>query len=410
MEYRPDIINNQIFAEGNIQASPQEVLRLNEQPPIQFQAAFEDTVINTGYQLLMTGYAAKVLQNEQEQVNFIDLQRSIASLRGNPRPSLGGYLKKGTIDTRTLSSSYFHISYNIANGQVLIFNITLKDHTKLQRDQLEKTGLYKVRKIREGEWKREKTSDVVQTPYAAVNGQSNDLGKATWLMGAHLEWEFGKNKVNEYTLFHNPSVGGPGDTWESIQDKFGITTDVTKKLSKILVKSQENKHQIQWMAHSQGGLIFAEAVRYHLNGNSSWALTGGFNGVFRKDKGKSLNIHSVAFHGNANNNLRSSVLFKRAGIDVIATRANDYDMVNTIIGLNTINPWRLIGSAVYAGHVMGGTTQQSPHTLMHDDFNAWDQQMSNGPGKGRNNVQKGFDVIDKAGRGTIKYINNFLKL
>ncbi len=364
---------------------------------------------DNGYQLLLTGYAAKILENEQAYDYFASLQRAIVSLRGNPRPTFGGYLKKGTVDTRSLESDYHHISYNIANGQVLIFNITLKDYIKLQRDKHEKIGLYKVKKIRPSVWKTEKV-DRVTTPYAAVNGQSNDLGKATWLMGAHLEWEFGENNANEYTLFHNPSVGGPGDTWESVQDKFGITTDVTKKLSEILVKSQEYKHQIQWMAHSQGGLIFAEAVRYHLNGNSSWALTGGFNGIFRKDKGESLNMHSVAFHGNANNNLRSSVLFKRAGIDVIATRANDYDMVNTIIGLNTLNPWRLIGSAVYSGHVMGGTTQQSPHTLMHEDFNAWDQQMSSGPGKGRNNLQKGFDVVDKAGRGSIKYINNFLKL
>ena len=120
-------------------------------------------------------------------------------------------------------------------------------------------------------------------------------------------------------------------------------------------------------------------------------------------------MHSVAFHGNANNNLRSGVLFERAGIEVISTKANDYDMVNTIIGMNTINPWRLIGSAVYAGHVMGGTTQQSPHTLMHNDFKAWDQQMSDGPGDGRNALQKGFNTIDKAGRSGIKYINNFLK-
>ncbi len=410
MKYQPDIINKQIFAEGNIQVSPQEVLRLNAQPPSQFQANFENTMVNNGYQLLLTGYAAKILQNEEALDYFTDLQRAIVSLRGNPRPTFGGYLKMGTVDTRTLESNSHHISYNIANGQVLIFNITLKDNVKLMRDKLEKIGLYKVEKIRDGEWKREKIFNSVTTEYAAVNGQSNDLVKATWLMAAHLEWEFGKNKVNEYTLFHNPSVGGPGDTWESIQDKFGMTTDVTKEFCKILVKTQENKHQTKWMTHSQGGLIFAEAVRYHLNGNSSWAVTGGFNGVFRKDKGESLNMHSVAFHGNANNNVRSGVLFKRAGIDVIKPRANDYDMVNTIIGLNTINAWRIIGSVVYANHVMNGTIQQSQHTLMHDSYETWDEQMRNGPGEGRNNLQKGFDVFDKAGRGGIKYINNFLKI
>jgi len=35
--------------------------------------------------------------------------------------------------------------------------------------------------------------------------------------------------------------------------------------------------------------------------------------------------------------------------------------------------------------------------------------MRNSPGKGRSTLQKGFNVIDQAGRGGIKYINNFLK-
>jgi len=409
MKYRADLINKQIFAEGNIQVSPQEVIHLNLQPPSLFKADFEHKIINNGYRVLLSGYAAKILQKERALHFNRNLQKTIASLRGNPRPTFGGYLKKGTVDTRSTESDSHYISYNIANGQVLVFNIYPKNHIKLQRDKLEKIELYKIKKIRPGRWDAEKTN-LVTTPYAAVNGQSNDRAKAAWLMGAHLEFEFGENTINEYTLLHNPSVGGLGDTWESVQDKFGITTDVAKKLSDILVKTQKNKHQTKWMVHSQGGLIFAEAVRYHLNGNRSWAIAGGFNGVFRKDKGESLNMHSVTFHGNANNNLRSRVLFKRAGIDVIATKSNDYDMVNTIIGANTINLWRLIGSVVYCNHVMGGTAQQSPHTLMHDNFDAWDQQMCHGPGKGRNKLQKGFNVIDQAGRGGMKYINNFLKV
>ena len=120
-------------------------------------------------------------------------------------------------------------------------------------------------------------------------------------------------------------------------------------------------------------------------------------------------MHSVAFHGNANNNSRSKILFERAGVDVIATRANDYDMVNTIVGLNSANPWRLIGSAVYSNHVFSGSVLQSPHTMMHDGYNAWDYQMENGPGKGRNTIQKGFDALDKTGRKGIKYIDNFLR-
>jgi hypothetical protein len=84
-------------------------------------------------------------------------------------------------------------------------------------------------------------------------------------------------------------------------------------------------------------------------------------------------------------------------------------MVNTIVGLNTANPWRMLGSVVYANHVFSGSLQQSPHTLMHKDFDTWDKQMTNGPGKGRGVLQKSFDAVDKAGRNSIKYINNYLK-
>ena len=206
MEYRPDLINNQIYSEGNIQVSPSEVQRLNAQPPAQFKATFEKMMINNGYHIFLSGYANKILQDERLQSEFINLQRAITSLRGNPRPTFGGYFKSGSTDTRTLESDYHYISYNIANGQILIFNITLKDNIKLQRDKLEKIGLYKVKKIGLGRWDRPEKVNSVTTSYAAVNGQSNNLDKASWLMGAHLEFEFGENSINEYTLFHNPSI------------------------------------------------------------------------------------------------------------------------------------------------------------------------------------------------------------
>lgn len=402
------ITNKHIFSEGNIQLSPLEIQQLNNQPPVTFKTTYENMPANSGYKVLLSGYANKILQNERSLNYGLSLQKAISSLRSDTRP-ISGYLKKGTVDTRVLDTPYHHVWYKIFSGQVFVYNIEPKDNIQLQRDKLEKIGVYKVKKNAFGAWEANEKVKSVTTAYAAVNGQSNNLGKATWLMGAHLEFEFGKGSINEFTLFHNPSVGGLGDTWESIKDKFGVTTDVTQKFSELLQKTQKSKNKTTWIAHSQGGLIFAEAVRYHLNGNSSWAITGGFNGLSRNDKGESLNMHSVAFHGNANNNLRSSILFERAGVNVISTRANDYDMINTIVGLNTANPWRMLGSIVYSNHVIGGSVQQSPHTLMHNDFDAWNDQMTNGPGKGRNLLQKGFNTIDKAGRNSAKYVQNFLK-
>jgi len=401
-------MNQHIFSEGNIQLSPVEIQMLNKQLPIVFKARYINSIIDSGYKVMLTGYADKILKKELESKYAQVIETGINSLRSNPRPT-SGYSKKGSIDTRTLDIGFFYIWYKIFSGQVLVYNIEPKNTVQLERDRLEKSGLYKIKKNTQGVWESKGKIDTITTTHAAVNGQSNNLVKASWLMGAHIEFEFGKGTLNEFTLFHNPSAGGLGDTWESLRDKFGTTTDIAKQFSALLQKTQKTGNKTKWLAHSQGGLIFAEAVRYHLNGNSSWAVTGGFNGVFRDDKGESLNAHSVAFHGNANNNIRSNILFKRAGVEVIATKANDYDLVNTIVGLNTANPWRVIGSIVYSNHVMNGSVQQSPHTLMHDGFNAWDNLMENGAGKGRNTMQKGFDTIDKAGRGSIRYINNFLK-
>lgn len=409
MEFDATSINSHIFSEGLIQMQPSEIQLLNNKPPVPFKLTYDNTPAESGYKVFLSGYADKILKYEQSQNYGLGIQKAINSLRSNVRPISNGFLKKGTVDTRILDSTYHFIWYKISNGQVLVYNIEPKNTLQLTRDRSEKTAVYKIRKNANGVWQSDGEVNSVSTKYAAVNGQSNNLTKATWLMGAHLDFEFGKNTVTEYTLFHNPSVGGPGDTWESVRDKMGITTEVTKKFSQLLQSTQKAGNETKWVAHSQGGIIFSEAVRYHLNGNSSWALAGGFNGILRKDKGESLNMHSVAFHGNANNNFRSRALFNRAGVEVLATRANDYDMVNNIIGLNTANPWRVIGSVVYANHVFSGSPQQSPHTLMHKGFDAWDQQMENGPGKGRGVLQKSFDAVDKTARKGIKYINNYLK-
>ena len=168
-----------------------------------------------------------------------------------------------------------------------------------------------------------------------------------------------------------------------------------------LYDSQKKGKEIKWVAHSQGGAIFAEGVRYFLNGNSSWAITGGFNGLFKDKKEIDLSNHKVAFHGNVNNNFRSSFLFERAGIEVLAIRANDYDIVPNIFGLNTLNPRKIIGSIVYVNHVPWGSVQQSPHTLSQTQ-EQWEKYMTSGPGKGRGPIQKGFE-------STVRYINNFLK-
>ncbi|MGN0921124.1 MAG: hypothetical protein ACI4NJ_05265 [Cellvibrio sp.] len=381
-----------LFRYGSIQTSPEHVHILNAQKAILFKASYEQRPA-AGYQALLTGYANFVLQKERGTDSFRFLEGLLVRLRSTPK-SLDSKLLKGSVSTFQTSNNYYRADYRVANGQVVVFNIQLLDKLQKARDALEKVGLYTVKRTAQGIWQVAGSTEVVATRYAAVNGQSNNLAKASWLMGSHLEYEF-KN-LSEYTLFHNPSIGGIGDTWESLRDKLGITTPVTKKFAEVLEATQKAGNETSWVAHSQGGAIFAEGVRYLLNSHSSYALNKlRFNGIRHPERGELLNKQSVAFHANANNNFRSKPLFERAGVRVLAIRANDYDMVPNIIGMNTLSPRKLVGSLIYSNHVFNGSVMQSPHTLMQDQA-TWDQNMETGPGKGRGPIQRGFNKVDKA--------------
>jgi len=407
MAWDPARTNQLLFTYGSIQCSPAEIQQLNLKPPTVYKPPFSNTAVSSGYTVFLSGYSQKVVDVENKIGNQVELNRALTRLRSSPR-ALNSTQLKGSVDTYSASGSYYRIDYRVNSGQIIVYNIQPIDAIQRARDKMEKVALYRVKKS-QGVWRISRKTDTVISGYAAVNGQSNNLSKAPWLMGAHLEFEFGEG-VNEFTLFHNPSVGGLGDTWESFQDKMGFTTDVTRKFATVLQRAQADGQEVKWVVHSQGGIIFSEAVRYILNNNSSWALNKlSFNGANSKDKGSVLDKQSVALHGNANNNWRSSYLFERAGVKVLATRANAYDLVNTIVGANSTNPWRLLGSVVYSNHVFSGSVQQSPHTLMHRDWESWNETMTNGPGKGRNALQKGFNAVDKAGRNAANVISNYLK-
>lgn len=400
-------MNTQIFSKGTIQVSPQHLQMLNMKPPTLFQPNWKKGVSSSGYKVFLTGYAEHVLKKEVVGYREMSLNKVIDQLSSIPKPVQNGYQMKGSINTQMISAGSHNVWYKIISGQIIVFNIEVLDEAQNARDRLEKPGLYKIKKTGQGNWIKEFSATNITTEHAAINGMQNNLNKATWLMGAHLDHEYGKSSLKEFTLFHNPSIGFNGDLWESTKDKLGFTTDVTEKFSTVLQDSQKAGNEIKWVAHSQGGLIFAEAVRYFLNGNSSWALLGGLNGTFKDKEKVDLSNHKVAFHGNANNNMRSKLLFDRAGIEVVSTKVNDYDIVGNVAGLNTLNPKKLIGSFIYANH-LSGSVAQSPHTLSQTQEN-WAQNMTSGPGKGRGGVQKGFEAMNDTVKSSVRYINNFLK-
>lgn len=391
MDISRDTHTELLLMHGDVQASPQHAAMLNEGPSAKFISDVDRGAANAGYAVVLTGYAHFVLLQEQRTGTSAYLDKLLVGLRSVPRP-LSAKVLKGSVSTFSNENDFYRIDYRVANGQVMVYNIQPVDRLQKQRDRMEQVALYRVKRNGQGVWQAGVKVTSVTTAYAAVNGQSNNLTKATWLMGAHLEYEF-KN-LQEYTLFHNPSEGGGWDAWESFRDKMGLTTPTTRTFAKVLADTQGKGNSTQWVAHSQGGIIFAEGVRYLLNGSSSWALNRLFlNGIRNPDKATLLDKHRVAFHGNANNNLRSKPLFKRAGVEVISIRTNDFDLVPNIAGMNTLNPWKVLGSIVYSSHVFAGSVAQSPHTLAQSQ-ESWNEHMKNGPGKGRNGLQKTFNKLD----------------
>ncbi len=393
MDTARDVHTELLLKYGNVQTSPKQAALLNLEVPSKFVSETDNGLATAGYNVILTGYAEQIrLQEARTGGNYAMLDSLLKGLRAQPRSPVARILK-GSVSTFSIENDAFRADYRIANGDVLVYNIQPVDRLQRQRDRMEQAALYRVKRSSQGDWKIAAKVKKVSTAHAAVNGQSNNLTKATWLMGAHLEYEF--NNIQEYTLFHNPSVGGVGDTWESLRDKMGFTTPVTRAFAKVLEDTQDDGNTTQWVAHSQGGVIFAEGVRYLLNGNSSWALNKlSFNGARSRDKGTLLDKHSVVFHGNANNNLRTKPLLNRAGITVLAIRHNDYDIVPNLIGMNTMNPRKIIGSVVYSNHVLAGSLFQSPHTLAQSQKD-WRRHMDAGPGKGRNGLQKTFHKVDR---------------
>ena len=398
-----------LLSHGDIQVSPQEVQLLNGEPLTKyFDPRTSSRPSDGGYAVILSGYCRFILEKERASLTSGPLETLLNGLRSMPRSPKAKKLRN-SVTTYKIENDQFSVMYQINSGQITVFNTQPKDALQKARDRSERTSVYHVKKDQNGIWR---SSDrgikgSVSTKYAAVNGQSNNLNKAVWLMGEHLKVAYGN--VEEYTLFHNPSVGGGGDTWESIQDKFGLTTQVTKAFADTLERAQSKGAETYWVAHSQGGLIFAEGTRYLLNHKSEWALNNlSLNGIRHPDKGRLLDQQYVAFHGNANNNFRSKKLFERAGVTITGIKAHDYDFVTNIIGLNSVNPRKVAGSLIYANHVFSGSIPQSPHTTVQSR-ESWDKNMIEGPGKGRGVIQKAFNQAESSGKFIVKRISNFLK-
>lgn len=274
---------------------------------------------SAGYNIYIHSRALAFL-NEAIQDNYASFKliKKLVAMRSNPRPWDGG-IKKGTADHRQLAVDGIWVNYFIESGCVCIEEI---DFNPEARARHEPAGLHKVEKIN-GIWTiTDPYIKEINTVYAAVNGQSNIREKAASdIMPIHLKNAYNDESIDEYTLFHNPTVNVFADTYESFRDKAGFTTPMTKRFANLLHKTQQNNKITKWVTHSQGGAIFTQAVNHH-------------NKTIRAP----LDKHTVYFQASANNMYMTKKILKKAGIKLHKDGYNNspIDGVPQVLGVNAL--------------------------------------------------------------------------
>ncbi len=303
--------------------------------------------ITTGHKIQISASSHSFLE-KLSPYQRIQITRKIASLSPTPRPK-DASLQKDSNDIYcvTETNTAFSISYKVQSNTVYILEIV--PNPKLKGAGKELPALYLVKRTGPGgqQWaKVNKPADSVDTNYAAINGQSNALDRALSLMGTHLSVTFKKDAIKEYTLFHNPSDGGFWDTYESSQDKKQKTTAVSKQFSTVLANVQEKGNPVTWLAHSQGGLIFTEASRYHWENNHT-----------------ELSKNTVHFNAGANNETKTKKILRDVNIKILDFNNHPFDPVPNIIGGNAKDWTSRLGSVIGFFFVFTDNAERSPHTL-----------------------------------------------
>lgn len=114
----------------------------------------------------------------------------------------------------------------------------------------------------------------------------------------------------------------------------------------MLKDVQQSDKSVNWVAHSQGGAIFSEAVRI---------------------SGQDLSNNSVVFHSGANNAIVTDYYLKQANMNQQKNltqetyRNSPYDFVPNVIGLNG-NPLEMFVSTISIPALFSDPLT-SPHTL-----------------------------------------------
>jgi hypothetical protein len=182
-------------------------------------------------------------------------------------------------------------------------------------------------------------TEIIQIDDLFVNGQSNQLKQAVrrGIEQTGLSGEFANGK---FYLFHNPTNGMIADTTESLLGKITNTSSLSRQLAGLL--NQQSQSLVNLTAHSQGSIILTNALRQIGEGALTTSTTIHLNGAAVSES------------------LASRVIEKAGGS--LSYHANFFDAVPNIIGLNTYNPFRIIGSALASPFLLMGPAL-SPHTM-----------------------------------------------
>ncbi len=260
---------------------------------------------------------------------------------------------------------HFLIIYEVQANRINISDILFDEQLQGKQTNVtaERTMLYQIKRETsmtynkalenkkidqlQGAWGSPEPTTQVHTMHAAVNGMNNDLVKASWLMGTHLDAAYQSDGIKAYTLFHNPTDKAFLDGAECAFDKrAGTKSHNAQHLAAVLAQNNQKGKQVKWVAHSQGAIIFCAALEHYRN----------------KYSGR-LTTQKLAIHGSGANIDRLKRSAEHVGMTVNSIRNNPFDLVPNVAGANDLSPSSLARSFKFSGLVFGDNVGASPHTL-----------------------------------------------
>ncbi len=228
-----------------------------------------------------------------------------------------------------------------------LFHVTREHNAIFSSETLDADIVSKL----ETAWQVGPPQHSITTRHAAVNGMLNDRRRAGWLMGTHVDVAYRQDNPQAYTLFHNPTDSVIEDLQECVWDLNGPGPNRqyshnVRHLAAVLHQCQQRGQLTEWVAHSQGAIIFASAIYYAL-----------------KRYGGSLSCHRIALHGIGTNLGQLKQACTQAKIEIVAVRNNPYDIVPNVAGKNDLSCSGLLRSLRFFPRMLWGSELSSPHTL-----------------------------------------------